>query len=213
MARLALSALDLSPVSSGKTARDALLATVDLARHVEALGFTRYWVAEHHNAKSLACTSPEIVIGQVAAATSSIRVGSGGIMLPNHVPLKVAETFRTLAAFFPGRIDLGVGRAAGTDPRTARVLRRLKAGEAIPASDDLGADVETLASYLDENDPPRGPFATSIVAAPGGLRARPLDPCVERRERSLRGACRFAVCVRPPLRVGRSGGGRARLPA
>src|SRR5262245_37631745 len=126
---LVLSVLDLSPLTSGKTARDALLATLDLARHTEGLGYRRYWVAEHHNAKSVACTSPEIVIGQVAAATSTMRVGSGGIMLPNHVPLKVAETFRTLSAFFPDRIDLGIGRAAGTDPRTARVLRRVSANE------------------------------------------------------------------------------------
>jgi luciferase family oxidoreductase group 1 len=89
-------------------------------------------------------------------------------MLPNHVPLKVAETFRMLAAFFPGRIDLGIGRAAGTDPRTARLLRRLKAGEEIPSSDDLAADLGLLRAYLEENDPPRGPFATSTVAAPGG---------------------------------------------
>ncbi len=145
-----------------------------LARHTEDLGYRRFWVAEHHNAKGVACTTPEIVIGQVAAATSRIRVGSGGIMLPNHVPLKVAETFRTLAAFFPDRIDLGVGRAAGTDPRTARVLRRLAPGEPLGASDDLERDLELLFGYLEENEPPRAAFATTVVAAPGGVPSPPV---------------------------------------
>lgn len=174
MPRLSLSVLDLSPIPSGKTARDALLATVDLARHAEALGFSRYWVAEHHNAKGVACTAPEVVIGQVAAATSTIRVGSGGIMLPNHAPLKVAEVFRTLCAFFPGRIDLGIGRAAGTDPRTARVLRRVRPGEETSHPDDLPRDLDDLFGYLEEDEPPRAPFATSIVAAPGGVPAPPV---------------------------------------
>jgi luciferase family oxidoreductase group 1 len=174
MTRLPLSVLDLSPIPSGKTARDALLATLDLAEHVESLGYRRYWVAEHHNAKGVACTAPEIVIGQVAAATSTMRVGSGGIMLPNHASLKVAETFRTLAAFYPDRIDLGVGRAAGTDPRTARVLRRLAPGDAINHPDELPRQLEQLFGYLEEDEPPREPFATSIVAAPGGVPAPPV---------------------------------------
>lgn len=174
MARLPLSVLDLSPIPSGRTARDALLSTVDLARHAEALGCRRFWVAEHHNAKGVACTAPEIVIGQVAAATTTLRVGSGGIMLPNHVPLKVAETFRTLCAFFPDRIDLGIGRAAGTDPRTARVLRRVKPGEEMSHPDDLPRDLEALFGYLDEDEPPRAAFTTSIVAAPGGVPAPPV---------------------------------------
>lgn len=169
-----LSVLDLSPIPSGGTARDALLATVDLARHVEALGYRRFWVAEHHNAKGVACTAPEVVMGQVAAATTSLRVGSGGIMLPNHVPLKVAETFRTLCAFFPDRIDLGIGRAAGTDPRTARVLRRVDPGREMNHPDDLPRDLEVLFGYLEEDEPPRAAFTTSIVAAPGGVAAPPV---------------------------------------
>ena len=120
----ALSVLDLSPVPSGTTAAGALQNTVDLARHADARGLARYWLAEHHNAGGLASSSPEVVIASVAAATRRIRVGSGGIMLPNHSALKVAETFRALHALHPGRIDLGVGRAAGTDNKTALALRR-----------------------------------------------------------------------------------------
>jgi luciferase family oxidoreductase group 1 len=110
-----LSVLDLTPIPSGSNAGQALRNTLDLARHVEALGFARYWLAEHHNAGALACPAPEILIAEVANATTRIRVGSGGVMLPNHSPLKVAENFRLLEALHPGRIDLGVGRAAGTD--------------------------------------------------------------------------------------------------
>src|SRR5579859_2605137 len=121
MPPLRVSALDLSPVVAGSSAGDALRNTIDLATHVEQLGFTRYWLAEHHNAGSLASSSPEILIGLVAQATRAMRVGSGGIMLPNHSALKVAEWFRLLEALFPGRIDLGLGRAPGTDPGTARV--------------------------------------------------------------------------------------------
>jgi luciferase family oxidoreductase group 1 len=163
---VALSVLDLSPVSSGGTPREALRATVDLARHVESLGLRRYWVAEHHNAKSLACSAPEITIGQIAAATTNLRVGSGGVMLPNHAPLRVAETFRTLEGFFPGRIDLGLGRAAGTDPRTARLLRRAKDTREMASPDDFPEELASLLAFLDERDPPRQPFATSVVAIP-----------------------------------------------
>jgi luciferase family oxidoreductase group 1 len=162
----ALSVLDLSPVASGKTARDALLATVDLARHAESLGLRRYWVAEHHNAKSLACSAPEVTIAQIAAATKTLRVGSGGVMLPNHAPLRVAETFRTLEAFFPGRIDLGLGRAAGTDPRTARLLRRATDKVPVASPDDFPGELASLLGFLGEHDPPRAPFASSVVAIP-----------------------------------------------
>ena len=117
------SVLDLSPIPSGSSAAQALRNTIDLARHAEAIGLHRYWLAEHHNAGSLASSSPEILIGAVAAATSRIRVGSGGVMLPNHSPLKIAETFRVLVALHGDRIDLGVGRAAGTDP--VQVLRQM----------------------------------------------------------------------------------------
>jgi luciferase family oxidoreductase group 1 len=119
-----LSVLDLSPVPTGVPAAEALRRSVDLARHVEGWGYRRFWVAEHHNMPGIASSAPAILIGQVAAATSSIRVGSGGVMLPNHVPLVIAEQFGMLEAIYPGRIDLGIGRAPGTDPVTARALRR-----------------------------------------------------------------------------------------
>ena len=165
---LSLSVLDLSPIPSGSSAHEALENTIDLARHVETLGYARYWLAEHHNAGSLASSAPEIVIGQVARATSAIRVGAGGIMLPNHTPLKVAELFRVLGAFFPGRIDLGIGRAPGTDPRTARALRR-NAPEM-----DFDAAFDELVRYLDEDVAPRPPFAGTTVAIPIGVAPPPI---------------------------------------
>src|SRR3974390_3321321 len=119
-----LSILDLSPVASGSTAAQALRNSLDLARLADTLGFKRYWVAEHHNMPAIASSAPEIMIGQIAAATSRIRVGSGGVMLPNHAPLMVAERFKVLEALYPGRIDLGLGRAPGTDPVTSIALRR-----------------------------------------------------------------------------------------
>ncbi len=121
---VALSVLDLSFVSSGGTGPAALANTIDLARLVDGLGYRRFWVAEHHNLPSVASTAPEIMIGQVAAATRHLRVGAGGVMLPNHAPLLVAERFKVLEALFPGRIDLGIGRAPGTDQLTAFALRR-----------------------------------------------------------------------------------------
>ena len=129
---LPLSVLDLVPVASGSTASEALQRTLDLARLADRLGYTRYWFAEHHGMPSIASSAPEILIGHVAAATERLRVGSGGIMLPNHVPLKVAETFHTLEALHPDRIDLGIGRAPGTDPTTIRALRSFDA-EQFPA--------------------------------------------------------------------------------
>lgn len=120
---LPLSVLDLAPVGSGTTAADALRRTTDLARLADRLGYTRIWYAEHHGMPSVASSSPEILIGHVASATERIRVGAGGIMLPNHVPLLVAEAFQTLEALHPGRIDLGLGRAPGTDPATIQAIR------------------------------------------------------------------------------------------
>jgi luciferase family oxidoreductase group 1 len=158
-----LSVLDLSPIPSGSTAGDALRNTIDLARHAETLGMRRYWLAEHHNAGSIACPAPEIMIGQVAAATRSLRVGAGGIMLPNHTPLKVAETFRVLHALFPGRIDLGLGRAPGTDPRTAAALRRSREALAV---DDFPERLAELTRYLDDDEPPRLGFGGTIRAIP-----------------------------------------------
>jgi luciferase family oxidoreductase group 1 len=120
---LSLSVLDLSPVTTAIPGSVALRNSLDLARLADRLGYTRYWVAEHHNLANIASSAPEIMIGQIAAATSHIRVGSGGVMLPNHAPLMVAERFKVLEALFPGRIDLGLGRAPGTDPVTSYALR------------------------------------------------------------------------------------------
>jgi luciferase family oxidoreductase group 1 len=125
-----LSVLDLSPISAGQGAARAVCDTVELAQLAERLGYYRYWVAEHHNIPSVASTAPEIMIGQIASRTSRIRVGSGGVMLPNHAPLRVAETFHVLEALYPGRIDLGIGRAPGTDQLTALALRRSRKGSA-----------------------------------------------------------------------------------
>jgi len=119
-----LSVLDLSPVPEGSTAAQSLRNTLELAQHAERLGYNRYWLAEHHNMPGIASAATSVVIGHVAAGTSTIRVGAGGIMLPNHAPLMIAEQFGTLAALHPGRIDLGLGRAPGTDMLTARALRR-----------------------------------------------------------------------------------------
>jgi luciferase family oxidoreductase group 1 len=118
-----LSVLDLAPVAAGRTAAEALAETTALARRADALGFRRFWVAEHHNIPSVASTAPEVLIAHLAASTDRIRVGSGGVMLPNHAPLAVAERFGMLEALHPGRIDLGLGRAPGTDMRTAMALR------------------------------------------------------------------------------------------
>ncbi len=165
---LSLSVLDLSPIASGSTAHDALENTLDLARHAESLGYVRYWLAEHHNAGGLASSAPEIVIGQVARVTKTIRVGAGGIMLPNHTPLKVAELFRVLAAFFPGRIDLGIGRAPGTDPRTAKALRRNT------PEVETGAQLDELATLLEKETPPRHPYAGTTIAIPIGVTPPPI---------------------------------------
>ncbi len=151
------SLLDLSPVPEGKTTAEALAATVDLARAAEGWGFHRYWLAEHHNMPGIASAATAVVIGQVAAATSRIRVGAGGIMLPNHAPLMVAEQFGTLATLFPGRIDLGLGRAPGTDMATARALRRHMAPE-----DGFAADVQELIAYLGDM-----PDTAPVRAIPG----------------------------------------------
>ena len=166
---LKLSVLDLAPVSSGMTAAQALRNTLDLARRAEALGYTRYWLAEHHNMPGIASSSPEILIGQVARETARMRVGSGGVMLPNHAPLKVAESFLTLEALFPGRIDLGIGRAAGTDPRTASALRRSSGGA---GADDLPQQLDDLFAFGGGGFPDGHPFR-SVAAVPAGV---PLPP-------------------------------------
>ncbi len=137
------SLLDLAPVAEGATAAAALANSLDLARHAETWGYHRFWLAEHHNMPGIASAATAVVIGHVAGGTRTIRVGAGGIMLPNHAPLVIAEQFGTLATLFPGRIDLGLGRAPGTDMATARALRRHMA-----ASDQFPDDVVELISYL-----------------------------------------------------------------
>jgi luciferase family oxidoreductase group 1 len=139
------SVLDLAPVVSGSTSGQALRNTLDLARHTERLGYHRYWLAEHHAMPGIASSATAVLIGQVAAATSTMRVGSGGVMLPNHAPMVVAEQFGTLEALYPGRIDLGLGRAPGTDQATARALRR--SADALSV-DDFPEQVIELRNYF-----------------------------------------------------------------
>ena len=136
--------LDLSPIPQGADAGTALRNTIDLARHAEAWGYRRFWLAEHHNMPGIASAATAVVIGQVAAATARIRVGAAGIMLPNHAPLVIAEQFGTLAALFPGRVDLGLGRAPGSDMRAARALRRNLDSD----PDGFPRDVVELQSYF-----------------------------------------------------------------
>ena len=143
------SVLDLAPICEGGDAAQTLRNSVELARHAERLGYLRYWLAEHHNMPGIASSATSLVIGHVAAGTSTIRVGAGGIMLPNHAPLVIAEQFGTLATLFPGRIDLGLGRAPGTDPRTAYALRRNLTGD----SDQFPQDVVELLTYLGPQRP------------------------------------------------------------
>ncbi len=149
MASIPLSVLDLSPIIQGGDVALALKNSLDLARHTERWGYRRYWVAEHHNMPGIASAATSVVIGHIAGGTSTIRVGAGGIMLPNHAPLVIAEQFGTLAALFPGRIDLGVGRAPGTDQRTALALRRTLQGDI----DDFPKDVLELIAYMDDPKP------------------------------------------------------------
>jgi luciferase family oxidoreductase group 1 len=151
-----LSVLDLAPVSTGATVGDALRNSLDLARHVERLGYLRHWVAEHHNMPGIASSAPAVLIAHLASVTTTIRVGSGGVMLPNHQPLVVAEQFGMLEALHPGRIDLGVGRAPGTDQITAHALRR----SADPSADDLPVQLAELLAFF------RGTFPR-ITAVPG----------------------------------------------
>lgn len=154
---VALSILDLAPVGSGFGSGQALRNSIELAQLADRLGYTRYWLAEHHNIPSIAISVPEIMIGLVARETSRIRVGSGGIMLPNHAPLHVAEAFRTLEALYPGRIDLGIGRAPGTDPVTAYALRRSR--ERLQA-DDFPDQLAELLAFDSGAFPETHPFRT-----------------------------------------------------
>ena len=152
-----LSVLDLAPVVEGSTTREALQNSLDLARHAERLGYNRFWLAEHHNMPGIASAATAVVIAHVAAGTSKIRVGAGGIMLPNHAPLMVAEAFGTLAELHPGRIDLGLGRAPGTDQATMRALRRYMGG-----ADSFPQDVQELLGWFDPVVP-----GQTVQAVPG----------------------------------------------
>ncbi|MBC81436.1 MAG: alkane 1-monooxygenase [Gammaproteobacteria bacterium] len=152
------SILDLSPITEGNTPATALANSLDLIQHAEKWGYERYWVAEHHNMKGIASAATAVVIGHLAGGTATIRVGAGGIMLPNHAPLVIAEQFGTLASLFPGRIDLGLGRAPGTDQITAHALRRSLSGNV----DDFPRDVVELQHYFKEQEP-----GQRVTAVPG----------------------------------------------
>ncbi|GGM10851.1 LLM class flavin-dependent oxidoreductase [Pseudomonas asuensis] len=154
----AISVLDLAPVRDDGTAAQALHNSLDLARHAERLGYNRFWVAEHHNMDGIASSATAVLLGYLAGGTSTIRIGSGGIMLPNHAPLVVAEQFGTLNALYPGRIDLGLGRAPGSDQMTAHALRRDRLGSA----DDFPSDVEELQYFLGPRQE-----GQKVIAMPG----------------------------------------------
>ena len=165
-----LSVLDLSPVSSGSNGAQALHNTLGLARLTDQLGYERYWLAEHHNLLSVASSAPEVMIGHVASETSRIRVGAGGIMLPNHAPLRVVETFRVLESLHPGRVDLGIGRAPGTDPVTATVLRRSRDGQ---GADDFPQQFRELMAFSGDGFPEGHPLR-SVIAMPSDVGLPPI---------------------------------------
>ena len=158
-----ISILDQSPISEGSTGADALRNTLELARLADTLGYERYWVAEHHGTPMLACASPEVMIAAIGSATGRIRIGSGGVMLPHYSPLKVAETFSILSALFPDRVDLGIGRAPGTDHATAFAMQRDRRQ---PAPDDFPQQLGELLGYLEDSLPKGHPFAR-LAALPG----------------------------------------------
>ncbi len=158
---LALSVLDFVGIEHGETAHASIAGAVGIAQAVEAAGYRRYWVSEHHNMASLACSAPEILIAHLGAHTREIRIGAAGIMLPNHSALKVAETFRTLLAIYPGRVDLALGRAPGTDPLTAHVLRR---GRSADPATEFPAQVGELLAFLGNGFPAGHPYEKLLVA-------------------------------------------------
>ena len=174
-----VSVLDLSPVTTGSSGPQALRNSLDLARHTDRLGFTRYWVAEHHNMPNIASSAPDIMIGQIAAATQHLRVGSGGVMLPNHAPLAVAERFKVLEGLFPDRIDLGLGRAPGTDPATSYALRRRQDD---PAGDDFLDRFRELLLFEQRGFPDDHPFR-KVIAMPA-WRCRSTATISSRRNRT-----------------------------
>lgn len=165
-----LSVLDVSPVVSGSSSSQALRNSIDLARFVDSRGYARFWLAEHHNSPGIASTTPDIMIGQIARETQYLRVGSGGVMLPNHAPFKVAESFKLLEALYPDRIDLGIGRAPGTDMRTALALRR--SPEALQA-DNFPEELAELQAFAAGDFPPNHPFKT-VMAYPNDVKLPPI---------------------------------------
>ncbi|MDE1167490.1 MAG: LLM class flavin-dependent oxidoreductase [Pseudomonas sp.] len=158
LADIKISTLDLVPVRQDKGPAQSLRNSLDLAQHVEKFGYHRFWVAEHHNMDGIASSATSVLLGYLAGGTSTIRVGSGGVMLPNHAPLVIAEQFGTLESLYPGRIDLGLGRAPGSDQMTARALRRERSGSA----DDFPDDVAELMAYLGPRTPDQ-----KVIAVPG----------------------------------------------
>jgi luciferase family oxidoreductase group 1 len=180
-----LSVLDLAPVGVDTTPAEALVTSTELARLAERLGFHRHWVAEHHGMPGIASSSPAVVIAHLAAATTTLRLGSGGVMLPNHAPLVIAEQFGTLQALHPGRIDLGIGRAPGTDQATARALRRT-AGPL--SADDFPQQLGELIAFLGDEFPAGHP-ANLVVG-------------LQRVQRAGRGRAGHAVRLRAPLQRG-----------
>ncbi|WP_425432489.1 LLM class flavin-dependent oxidoreductase [Granulicella rosea] len=161
MSKLRLSVLDQSPVPAGSTPAQALRNSISLAQHVESLGFNRFWMSEHHAMDTLACSAPEIVLARIGGETSTIRIGSGGIMLPHYTPLKVAESFRTLHALYPGRVDLGIGRAPGGGPVEATALRR---NRNVPQTDDFLDQLSELLAFLNHEFPAAHPFSRIKVS-------------------------------------------------
>ena len=200
-----VSVLDLSPVVSGSTEAQALRDTIELARHADRLGYERYWLAEHHGGAMVASSSPELMIGQVAAATTGIRVGSGGVMLPNHSPLRVAEQFKVLSALFEDRIDLGIGRAPGTDQMTAYALRRSR--DAM-AADDLPEQLGELLAFAGSRPWPEGHAFSHVRAAPFEAPLPPIYPA--RLERLLGPARRLRRARLRVRRPDQPGDGRRR---
>lgn len=171
LAPLPVSVLDLAPVADGASATDAVRATIALAQRADELGFSRFWVAEHHSMPGIASSAPAVLIGAIAAATERIRVGSGGVMLPNHAPLAIAEQFGTLAVLHPGRIDLGLGRAPGSDGLTATALRGRGAQL---GADDFPEQLGELACFLSNSFPPGHPYANRVSAVPAADSQPPL---------------------------------------
>jgi luciferase family oxidoreductase group 1 len=165
-----LSVLDLSPVTTAISGAQALRNSLDLARLADRLGYARYWVAEHHNLPNIASSAPDIMIGQIAAVTAHMRVGSGGVMLPNHAPLQVAERYKVLEGLFPGRIDLGIGRAPGTDPVTSYALRRRQDD---PAGDDFLERFQELLLFEQRGFPESHPFRR-VQAMPSDVALPPI---------------------------------------